>query len=138
MELDFLQGKRKIMVATSAFGMGIDVPDIELVLHFNTPLSMTDYIQQIGRGGRNQKTRCTCVLFYEENGDDKKIVYSFTKRAEEESKKAASMIRDNYKQMQEFIHSDNCMMQDVLAYQGQIEKKTCKCCTCCARKRRGD
>ena len=138
MELDFLQGKRKIMVATSAFGMGIDVPDIELVLHFNTPISMTDYIQQIGRGGRDQKTRCTCVLFYEDNGDDAKIVHSFEKRAEDNSKKAAFMIRDNYKQMQEFIHSDNCMMQDVLAYQGQTEEKSCKCCTCCARKRRGD
>ena len=138
MELDFLQGKRKIMVATSAFGMGIDVPDIELVLHFNTPLSMTDYIQQIGRGGRDQKTRCTCVLFYEENGDDAKIVHSFVKRAEDESKKAASMIRENYEQMKGFIHSSNCMLQDILAYQGQIEEKTCKCCTCCARKRRGD
>ena len=44
---DFLQGKRKIMIATSAFSMGIDVPDIELVVHFNAPISMTDYIQQI-------------------------------------------------------------------------------------------
>ena len=50
---DFLQGKRKIMIATSAFSMGIDVPDIELVVHFNAPISMTDYIQQIGRAGRD-------------------------------------------------------------------------------------
>ena len=137
MELDFLQGERKIMVATSAFGMGIDVPDIELVLHFNTPLGLTDYIQQIGRGGRDQKTRCTCVLFYEENGDDAQIVHSFEKRAKDESRKAAAIIKDNYGRMQEFIHSTNCMMQDVLSYQGQTEEKTCKCCTCCARKRRG-
>ena len=41
------------MIATSAFSMGIDVPDIELLVHFNTPLSMTDYIQQIGRTGRD-------------------------------------------------------------------------------------
>ena len=137
MELDFLRGERKIMVATSAFGMGIDVPDIEIVLHFNTPLGLTDYIQQIGRGGRDRKTRCTCVLFYEGNGDDAQIVRSFEKRAKNESKKAATIIKGNYERMQEFIHSTNCMMQDVLAYQGQIERKTCKCCTCCARKRRG-
>ena len=50
---DFLQGKGKIMIVTSAFSMGIDVPDIELVVHFNAPISMTDYIQQIGRAGRD-------------------------------------------------------------------------------------
>ena len=44
---DFLQGKRKIMISTSAFSMGIDVSDIELVVHFNAPVSMTDYIQPV-------------------------------------------------------------------------------------------
>ena len=60
---DFLQGKRKIMIATSAFSMGIDVSDIELVVHFNAPISMTDYIQQIGRAGRDGR-KAHCVLFY--------------------------------------------------------------------------
>lgn len=41
------------MIATSAFSMGIDVPDIELVVHFNAPINLTDYIQQIGRAGRD-------------------------------------------------------------------------------------
>ena len=50
------------MIATSAFSMGIDVPDIELIVHFNTPLSMTDYIQQIGRAGRDGR-KAHCVLF---------------------------------------------------------------------------
>ncbi len=80
MEMDFLQGKKKIMVATSAFGMGIDVPDIELVIHFNTPISMTDYIQQIGSAGRDGR-KARCILFYDQNGDDQKIVHSLRKKA---------------------------------------------------------
>lgn len=80
MEMDFLQGKKKIMVAPSAFGMGIDVPDIELVIHFNTPVSMTDYIQQIGRAGRDGR-KARCILFYDQNGDDQKIVHSLRKKA---------------------------------------------------------
>lgn len=134
MELEFLQGKRKIVIATSAFGMGIDVPDIELVIHFNTPVSLVDYIQQIGRGGRDQQIRAHCVLFYDDNGDDDKIVRSFEKRAA--PKEAAEVIADNYMEIRAFIDSKNCMVQDILAYQGQREATTCKRCTNCARNRR--
>ena len=135
-EMNFLQRNRKIMVATSAFGMGIDVPDIELCIHFNTPISMMDYIQQIGRGGRDGTTRTYCVLFYDRNGDDKRIARSFIKKAAKQSDQAAEFMEENYSDMEAFINSDKCLTQEVLAYQGQIEKKTCKCCTNCAKNRR--
>ena len=48
----FAEGKVKRMIATSAFGMGIDIGDIECVIHAGFPYTMTDYIQQCGRGGR--------------------------------------------------------------------------------------
>ena len=94
---DFLQGKRKIMIATSAFSMGIDVPDIELVVHFNAPISMTDYIQQIGRAGRNGR-KAHCVIFYDQNGDDDAISNSFIKKAKKQSAKAAKTIKSNLNQ----------------------------------------
>ena len=132
---DFLQGKRKIMIATSAFSMGIDVADIELVVHFNAPISMTDYIQQIGRAGRDGR-KAHCVLFYDQNGDDEAISNSFIKKAKKQSAKAAKTIKSNLNQVHNFIHSDNCMVCDILEYQGQHENKTCKRCTICAQKRR--
>ena len=136
MESDFLKGKKKIMIATSAFSMGIDVPDIELLVHFNTPLSMTDYIQQIGRSGRDGR-KAHCVLFYDQNGDDKKIVRSMISKAKKQSGKAANILKEHWTQMEVFLESDTCMANDVLRYQGQEAEKTCKRCTNCARNRRG-
>ena len=132
---DFLQGKRQIMIATSAFSMGIDVPDIELVVHFNAPINMTDYIQQIGRAGRNGR-KAHCVLFYDQNGDDDAISASFIKKAKKQSPKAAKTIKARLSQVRDFINSNNCMVSDILEYQGQHEVKTCKRCTVCAQKRR--
>lgn len=132
---DFLHGERKIMISTSAFSMGIDVSDIELVVHFNAPISMTDYIQQIGRAGRDGR-KAHCVLFYDQNGDDDTISNSFIKKAKKQSAKAAKTIKSNLNQVHNFIHSDNCMVCDILEYQGQHENKTCKRCTICAQKRR--
>ena len=80
------------MIVTSAFSMGIDVPDIELVVHFNAPISMTDYIQQIGRAGRDGR-KAHCVLFYDQNGDDDAISASFIKKAKKQSPKAAKTIK---------------------------------------------
>ena len=132
---DFLQGKRKIMIATSAFSMGVDVHDIELVVHFNAPISMTDYIQQIGRAGRDGR-KAHCVLFYDQNGDDDAISNSFIKKAKKQSPEAAKVIKAKLRQVHNFIHSDSCMVCDILEYQGQHETKTCKRCTVCAQKRR--
>ncbi|MBS6776349.1 MAG: ATP-dependent DNA helicase RecQ [Butyricicoccus pullicaecorum] len=132
---DFLQGKRKIMIATSAFSMGIDVADIELVVHFNAPISMTDYIQQIGRAGRDGR-KAHCVIFYDQNGDDEAISNSFIKKAKKQSAKAAKTIKSNLNQVHNFIHSESCMVCDILEHQGQHETKTCKRCTVCAQKRR--
>ena len=123
------------MIATSAFSMGIDVADIELVVHFNAPISMTDYIQQIGRAGRDGR-KAHCVIFYDQNGDDDAISNSFIKKAKKQSPKAAKTIKFKLNQVHNFIYSDSCMVCDILEYQGQHERKTCKRCTVCAQKRR--
>ena len=58
-----MRGEKPIMVATNAFGLGIDKPDIRMVIHAGLPLSMDGYVQEIGRAGRGGK-KARCVLIY--------------------------------------------------------------------------
>ena len=62
---DFLHGDADIMVATHAFGMGIDKPDVRWVLHYDTPDSLDNYHQQIGRAGRDGNDAAAHLFFLE-------------------------------------------------------------------------
>jgi ATP-dependent DNA helicase RecQ len=63
---DWMTEKKPIIVATNAFGMGIDKPNVGLVIHYNLPSSTENYVQETGRAGRNEK-KSFGVLLYNEN-----------------------------------------------------------------------
>jgi ATP-dependent DNA helicase RecQ len=59
----FMAGETRVVVATNAFGMGIDKPDVRLVVHYNTPSTVEDYYQEAGRAGRD-RGEADCVLIH--------------------------------------------------------------------------
>ena len=62
-QLNFIEGKLRAIAATNAFGMGIDKPDVRLVVHADIPSSLENYLQEAGRAGRDQQ-QAHCVLLY--------------------------------------------------------------------------
>lgn len=63
-------GRRTVMVATSAFGLGIDKPDIRYIVHCQSPASLEQYVQEAGRAGRDGQ-KANCILLYDE--DDRSV-----------------------------------------------------------------
>ncbi len=123
----FASGDCKVLIATTAFGMGVDIPNIRLVIHAGLPLGLTEYVQQIGRSGRNgKKTRC--LLLYAD-GDIKRnlgILYSNDKKEYEEK-------QDNLYALEKAIKSDECLWRSISAFYGQ-EQDDCGHCDQCRRK----
>ena len=126
---DFLFERRNVMIATNAFGMGIDKSNIRYIIHVSMPKNIESYYQEIGRGGRDG-TLCRCHLLY--NRDDIRsaefLINTSTKieRREIELKKLQSMI--------EFCETDECYNEFILNYFGDTEKKKfCGTCSNCVK-----
>jgi superfamily II DNA helicase RecQ len=64
---DFMAGKQRVIVATSALGMGVDIPDIRCILHVDWPFTVLDYAQESGRAGRDG-LRSEAIMIVQEGG----------------------------------------------------------------------
>ena len=71
---EFMSGRVRIIVATSAFGMGVDKSDVGLVVHYNISDSLENYVQEAGRAGRDPRLSARCYVLYSDSDLDKHFV----------------------------------------------------------------
>jgi ATP-dependent DNA helicase RecQ len=91
----FISGDVDIMVATSAFGMGVDKPDIGMVVHYEISDSLENYVQEAGRAGRDEKITADCYVLYNEDDLGKHfILLNQTKLSIKEIKQVWKAIKE--------------------------------------------
>ncbi|WP_244980455.1 RecQ family ATP-dependent DNA helicase [Acetobacter thailandicus] len=125
--LRFRSGEALIIVATIAFGMGIDRPDIRFIIHLDMPSSPEAYYQQTGRAGRDGK-KASALLFYKKN-DIKHAAYGIQISRLSENEKNKAMYR--LAAMQKIAETSSCRTQTLLHYLGEDFPHPCGHCDNC-------
>ncbi|RZL13425.1 MAG: RecQ family ATP-dependent DNA helicase, partial [Pedobacter sp.] len=127
----FLMEDCDVIVATIAFGMGIDKPDVRYVIHHDVPKSMEGYYQETGRSGRDGGEG-VCVAFYSQKDIDK--LQKFMKDKPVAEREIGTQI---LKEVIDYAESSICRRKQILHYFGEnFEESSCNnmCDNCCAPK----
>ncbi|MFT6989060.1 MAG: ATP-dependent DNA helicase RecQ [Paraglaciecola sp.] len=123
----FIRDDVNIIVATIAFGMGINKPDVRYVLHYDLPKNIEGYYQQIGRAGRDGlDANCLLLFGY---GDTGKIRFFIDQMSNEQEKRLANM---HLNQMLALAEAEDCRRTPLLEYFGETsDKENCANCDNC-------
>ncbi|SCI16273.1 ATP-dependent DNA helicase recQ [uncultured Clostridium sp.] len=124
---DFINDKINIMIATNAFGMGIDKSNIRWVIHYNMPQSIENYYQEIGRAGRDGEAS-ECILLFSP-GDI--YIQQYLIDISVENTKRKLVQHEKLQHMKDLIYSNHCYRKGVLAYFGEDSNDRCDNCSNC-------
>lgn len=129
---EFIRDDIQIMVATNAFGMGIDKSNVRFVIHYHMPKNLEAYYQEAGRAGRDSEPSDCFLLF---SGQDVQLQKFLIDQSESDETRK----RQNYQLLQQMIHychTEQCLQSYILDYfQDDIQVDDCGKCSCCLDER---
>jgi ATP-dependent DNA helicase RecQ len=112
---DFINDRIQIMVATNAFGMGINKPDVRFIIHYNMPQNMEAYYQEAGRGGRDGEVSDCTILYSPADIVKQKRLIQLNQTSVEREK----LLFENLQYLVDYCHTNACLRKKILEYFGE-------------------
>ncbi len=134
---DFIYDRAPVIVATNAFGMGIDKSNVRFVIHYNMPQSMENYYQEAGRAGRDGGRAQCILLFSSQDVVINRLLLDQKEPAGGEEENAALLRQRDLKRlrvMEEYCRSTACLRNYILEYFGERPGAPCDNCGNCHQK----